>query len=78
MPAYDFELLLSRPFLEPELDALFQRTRGQVTVGFVRDELLRVLEAGELALPPAVSIARRIIEAWYGGELPDGASAWLR
>jgi len=45
---------------------------------YSRQELIRVLEAGELALPPAVSIARRIIEAWYGSELPDGASAWLR
>jgi NAD+ diphosphatase len=45
---------------------------------YSREELIRVLEAGELALPPAVSIARRIIEAWYGGELPDGARAWTR
>ena len=41
---------------------------------YSRDDLRRALEARELALPPAVSIARRIIEAWYGGELPDGAS----
>jgi hypothetical protein len=34
---YDFELILSRPLFEPELDPLFQRTRGNVTVGFVRD-----------------------------------------
>jgi NAD+ diphosphatase len=40
---------------------------------YSREDLRRVLEAGELALPPAVSIARRIIEAWYGSELPDGA-----
>ncbi|HWG13521.1 MAG TPA: NAD(+) diphosphatase [Streptosporangiaceae bacterium] len=45
---------------------------------YSREDLIRVLEAGELALPPAVSIARRIIEAWYGGELPDGASTWTR
>ncbi|HEY0717258.1 MAG TPA: NAD(+) diphosphatase [Streptosporangiaceae bacterium] len=45
---------------------------------YSRDELIGVLAAGKLALPPAVSIARRIIEAWYGGELPDGASAWTR
>jgi hypothetical protein len=37
MPGYDFELILSRPLYEPELDPLFQRTRGNVTVGFVRD-----------------------------------------
>jgi NAD+ diphosphatase len=40
---------------------------------YSRDDLRRALEARELALPPAVSIARRIIEAWYGAELPDGA-----
>jgi NAD+ diphosphatase len=45
---------------------------------YSRDELLQALNAGELALPPAVSIARRIIESWYGGELPDGDSAWVR
>jgi hypothetical protein len=37
MPLYDFELVLSRPLFEAELDPLFQRTRGEVTVGFVRD-----------------------------------------
>jgi NAD+ diphosphatase len=36
-----------------------------------RDGLLAALRAGELALPPAVSIARYIIEAWYGGPLPS-------
>ena len=38
-----------------------------------RAGLLAALEARELALPPPVSIARHIIEAWYGGPLP---SAW--
>jgi NAD+ diphosphatase len=41
---------------------------------FSRDELRQSLEARELGLPPAVSIARQIIEAWYGGELPPGAT----
>jgi NAD+ diphosphatase len=40
---------------------------------YSRDELLASLGSHELALPPSVSIARRIIEAWYGGPLP---SAW--
>jgi NAD+ diphosphatase len=38
-----------------------------------RSELLAALESRELALPPSVSIARHIIEAWYGAPLP---SAW--
>jgi NAD+ diphosphatase len=41
---------------------------------YSREQLLESLRARELALPPPVSIARQIIEAWYGGELPDGAS----
>ena len=41
---------------------------------YSREELLASLRARELALPPPVSIARQILEAWYGGELPDGAS----
>ena len=38
---------------------------------FTRQELLTSLQQGELAIAPAVSIARRIIETWYGAELPD-------
>jgi NAD+ diphosphatase len=41
---------------------------------FSRAGLLRGIEAGELSIAPPVSIARRIIESWYGGELPDSAS----
>jgi NAD+ diphosphatase len=36
-----------------------------------REELLAAVEARELALPPSVSIARHIIEAWYGAPLPS-------
>jgi len=36
-----------------------------------RADLLAALQAGELALPPSVSIARHIIEAWYGAPLPS-------
>jgi NAD+ diphosphatase len=38
---------------------------------FSRGDLLAAIEARELALPPPVSIARRIIEAWFGGPLPS-------
>ena len=38
---------------------------------FGRDELLAAIEAREIALPPPVSIARHIIEAWFGGPLPS-------
>jgi len=38
---------------------------------FSRAELLAAIQARELALPPPVSIARHIIESWYGGPLPS-------
>jgi NAD+ diphosphatase len=37
---------------------------------YTREGLLASVQARELGLPPPVSIARRIIEAWYGGPLP--------
>ena len=43
---------------------------------FTRPELLASLESGELAIAPTSSIARRLIEFWYGGELPDGPGIW--
>ncbi|MEO3875953.1 NAD(+) diphosphatase [Nonomuraea sp. B12E4] len=36
---------------------------------YSREELAAALESGDLRLPPPVSIARRLIETWYGGEL---------
>ena len=42
---------------------------------FSREELGRACASGEVRIPPAVSIARRLIENWYGREL-DGS--WSR
>ncbi|WP_084957640.1 NAD(+) diphosphatase [Thermoactinospora rubra] len=36
---------------------------------FTREELAGALASGEVRLPPPVSIARRLIETWYGGHL---------
>jgi NAD+ diphosphatase len=36
-----------------------------------REELAADIAAGELRLPPGVSIARRLIEDWYGGPVDD-------
>jgi len=44
---------------------------------FTRAELLAAIEAGELGIAPVTSIARRLIEYWYGAELPDGPASWL-
>jgi NAD+ diphosphatase len=46
---------------------------------FSRTELRAAIEAGEIGLAPTSSIARRLIEYWYGAELPDGpSSSWIR
>ncbi|XRQ06143.1 hypothetical protein ACN3XK_57925 [Actinomadura welshii] len=37
MPSYDFALILSRPFYEDELDPLFDRTHGAVTVSIISE-----------------------------------------
>jgi NAD+ diphosphatase len=39
---------------------------------YTRTELLAATESGELRLPGRISIARQLIERWYGGELPGG------
>jgi NAD+ diphosphatase len=37
---------------------------------FSREELLAAVRSRQLGLPPPVSIARHIIESWFGGPLP--------
>jgi NAD+ diphosphatase len=37
---------------------------------FTRAELREAAESGDVLLPGRMSIARRLIETWYGGELP--------
>jgi NAD+ diphosphatase len=44
---------------------------------FTREEMRAAIDAGELGLAPTSSIARRLIEYWYGAELPDGPAGWL-
>ena len=44
---------------------------------FTRAEMRAAIHAGELGLAPTSSIARRLIEHWYGAELPDGSASWL-
>jgi NAD+ diphosphatase len=44
---------------------------------FSRAELRAAIDTGELGLAPTSSIARRLIEYWYGGKLPDGPADWL-
>ncbi|WP_233153358.1 NAD(+) diphosphatase [Kineosporia sp. R_H_3] len=41
-----------------------------------REELAADVASGELLLPPAVSIARRLVEQWFGGPLDEAVEAW--
>jgi len=43
---------------------------------FTRAELTAAVDAGDVILPGPTSIARAIIEHWYGGEIADGARQW--
>jgi NAD+ diphosphatase len=43
---------------------------------FTREELRSAAAAGDVLLPSGVSIARRLVEHWYGGELPGAREAW--
>ncbi len=44
---------------------------------FSREELAEELRTGGVLPPPGVSIARRLIEAWYGGPLPVQDQPWV-
>ncbi|HEX6338863.1 MAG TPA: NAD(+) diphosphatase [Jiangellaceae bacterium] len=37
---------------------------------FSRADLAAAIEAGEVVAPPSVAISRRLIEGWYGSDLP--------
>jgi NAD+ diphosphatase len=43
---------------------------------FTRAELLAAVESRELTVAPTSSIARRLIEYWYGAQLPDFGNPW--
>lgn len=43
---------------------------------FTRAELTAAVDAGDVILPGPTSIARAIIEHWFGGEIRDGARPW--
>ncbi len=43
---------------------------------WTRAQLAADVASGEVLLPPPVSIARRLVEAWFGGPISDGGGAW--
>ena len=52
-------------------EIIVDRTEITEPLWFSREELRAAVLARELALPPPVSIARRILESWYGGPIPS-------
>ena len=42
---------------------------------YSREKFTADLKSGELLIPPGISIARRMIEAWYGGSI-DSPESW--
>mgnify|MGYP001814502920 FL=1 len=42
---------------------------------FTRDELRSATQAGDVLVPPRLSVARRLIEGWLGHEVP-GSGTW--
>lgn len=42
---------------------------------YTREQLVQAAAAGDIQLPPAISIARSLIERWFGQPLPG---SWLR
>ncbi|UER54993.1 NAD(+) diphosphatase [Kineosporiaceae bacterium SCSIO 59966] len=43
---------------------------------FDRAGLRDAVQAGQVVLPSGISIARRLVEHWYGSELDDGPQGW--
>lgn len=43
---------------------------------FTRDELAAAVASGDVLPPSGISIARRLLEHWYGQPLPDGPRVW--
>jgi NAD+ diphosphatase len=43
---------------------------------FTRADMRTAIDSGELGVAPSSSIARRLIEYWYGAELPEGPNSW--
>jgi NAD+ diphosphatase len=59
---------------EPDL-AKADGTEIEQVRWLTRDELADAVRDGEIVLPPSVSIARKMIEAWFGRPL-HGGEAW--
>ena len=43
---------------------------------FTREELSAAVAAGEIVLPSRVSIARALVEEWFGGPIEDDGGTW--
>lgn len=83
LPVRDVRYLGSQPWPLPRslMVGFFARTDGDLPLRtdpeeildaawYTREELRAAVEAGEVLLPPPLSIAAQLIKRWYGGPLP--------
>ena len=75
---WPFPASLMLGFLAHAVDPTIRVDAEEITDArwFSRDELLEAAATGAVLLPPRVSIARRLVEHWFGGELADAVEAW--
>ncbi|MFC5180397.1 hypothetical protein [Actinomadura harenae] len=71
MPSYDFALILSRPLYEEELDPLFDRTHGQVTVSIITEPQHATRPGNATATWHATTLAEAVMQVV--GHLEDAA-----
>ncbi len=63
--------------LDPDAEPVADGVELAEVRWFTRAQVTDQVTNGELRLPPRVSIARRLVEHWYGGELPpEPAGGW--
>jgi NAD+ diphosphatase len=76
--AWPFPASLMLGFVAHATTTEVHRHDGEIAEArwFTRDGLLDAVRTGEVLLSPPVSIARRLIEHWYGQPIEDAQQAW--
>jgi NAD+ diphosphatase len=59
-----FRAETDRTEIQPDLEEIAE------AAWYSREDLKKAIEAGDLLMPPSLSISRWLIETWYGGPLP--------
>lgn len=75
---WPFPASLMLGFIAHALDPRVQVDAEEITDArwFSREQLAAATAGRHVLLPPRVSIARRLVEHWFGGPIEDAAEAW--